>query len=80
MGYRDAEPRKKRLFHVVIVYVDPKTREQAAEFRWIWALEGHLAEDAAVESAGISQDSVWASYVTCGEDFAEREALGEKKP
>jgi hypothetical protein len=79
MGYRDAVPRKKRLWFVTMVYsvvIDDEV--QSAHVKaWIWALEADEAIELVREGRRLTVDSVWSSQAVCGEDFAEREAKGE---
>lgn len=79
MGYRDAVPRKKRLWFVTMAY-SVVTDDEEWSFHvktWIWALEADEAIELVQEGRRLSKDSVWSSQAVCGEDFAEREAKGE---
>jgi hypothetical protein len=79
MTYRDPQPRRPRLFFVVLSYTtDDEDGEpcEETEEHWVWATESSEALDEAIELSKTETVYVWSSYVVCGEDFAEREAAG----
>jgi hypothetical protein len=80
MTYRDPQPRRPRLFFVVLsctrdVKLSGDTYE-ASEEHWVWATESAEAIEKATELSETTTGEIWAQYAVCGEDFAEREAAG----
>lgn len=83
MTYRDPAPRQLRLWHVTIAYRDGFGHAGVTNV-WTWAIESHDAINDIIQ-AEIGRKEiptighVWFSNAVCGEDFADREALGPTK-
>lgn len=77
MGYRNAQPRKTRLWHATLLYRHPEGQIHLRQ-GWVWAAEGthaiHDIRDSA-EDGPIPRGAVLFAEAICSEDFADRERL-----
>ena len=81
MTYREPAGRPKRLFFVSLAYEHSADKTTTAHY-WVWARESHVAIERVIDKLLEDEEiehhtDVWSTEVICGEQFAEREALGE---